>query len=392
MIESLFLIVLLFSLGVIISNPSFFMTITFGEYQIYLSYFTFFAGIISILWLWALIRLPFRLFSNFKKWRRKKKETKKQAFLSMVLEALVNHNKEQYPLLVKQATSHFKESDEQYWLILALLQPSEEVYQKLLTFPPTVLGGIYGFLNMAEGMGNTTEMHNLLSSLPEKEKQVFWVKQAYFHLALMEQDWGQAFQCLEGLKKTMSKSEYLRQKACCLLMMGEVDKAYSVDDSQVPIALAKAKETPEKATKILKKIWKETPCWEIYLAYKNSLSGKTATEKIKELSSLIKQNKGNRFSVLAQADMNLEMGNAPKAKEILDTYLENYPLTQQVALMMAECERKGWNHQEEAEKWEKKALNLQEKSNWICTHCGHTSGQWEAVCPACHMFNEMIPN
>ena len=45
-----------------------------------------------------------------------------------------------------------------------------------------------------------------------------------------------------------------------------------------------------------------------------------------------------------------------------------------------------------AKEWEKKARNLQEKSGWICTHCGHTSGKWEPVCPTCHLFNLVIPN
>ena len=128
------------------------------------------------------------------------------------------------------------------------------------------------------------------------------------------------------------------------------------------------------------------------MAYKKALDGKTNEEKMKAVKALVKQNKGNRFSILALADINLETGNAPKAKEILDSYLENFPLTQQVALMMAQAERLGWNHEEMAQDWENKAFNLQEKSGWVCTHCGHTSSKWEPVCSACHLFNTMIPN
>ena len=392
MIEALFLIAVLFGLGITFSNDSFFMTITFRNYQIYLSIFTFAGLIVSVVWLWALILLPFKWAKRFLRWRKNSMQEQKQAYLAQVLEALVNHNKEQYPLLVKQAHAHFTQQDVQYWLVLALLQPTDEVYQKLLSFPTTVLGGIHGFLKQAEGMGNTTEMRNLLDALPQKEKNILWVKQAYLQLSYMDADWENALAYLELLKKTISKSEYKRQKACCLMMLGEVDQAYKLDDTQAPIILAKAKEKPEKALKILKKGWVRTPCQEIYGAYKRALVGKTDAEKMKALLALAKENKGNRFSLLALADMNLETGNAPKAKEILESYLENFPLTQQVALMMAECERKGWHHEEAALKWEKKALNLQEKSGWICTHCGHQSGKWEAICPACHMFNSIIPN
>ena len=188
MIISFFLICLLLVAGIFISNDSFLMVLTFQNYQVYLSIFTFIAMIVGVMWFWALCLLPLRLFHRFSLWRQKSKQDQKRLFLASVLEALVNQNKEQYPLLVKQAQNHFKKEEAIYWVILALLQPTDEVYQKLLTFPSTVLGGIYGFLNMAEGMGNTVEMRNLLDSLPEKQRQVLWVKQAYFQLSLLEGD------------------------------------------------------------------------------------------------------------------------------------------------------------------------------------------------------------
>ena len=392
MIEGLFLMAVLFGVGAAFSNANFFMTISFQEYQVYLSVFTFAGLVVFAMWLWAFILLPFKWIGRFISGRRKVKEAKKMACLVHVLEALVNHNKEQYPLLVKQARACFSPEMVQYWLILALLQPTDEVYQKLLSFPTMVLGGIHGFFKMAENVGNTIEMRNLLNTLPEKEKKVLWVKQAYLQLALMETDWENALIYLDELKKTMPKAEYKRNRACSLMMVGEIDKAYKLDDTQAPIVLAKANKNPEKAVKILKRVWKKTPCQEIYQAYKKALSGKTNEEKMKAVKALAKQNKGNRFSILALADMNLETGNAPKAKEILESYLENFPLTQQVALMMAQAERLGWNHEEMAQDWERKALNLQEKSGWICTHCGHTSSKWEPVCSTCYLFNSMTPN
>ena len=384
--------VVLFGLGMLFSNPSLFMTLSFRGNEVYLSVFTLAGGIVAILWFWHLILQPFYWIRRFSKWREKSKQEQKQAYLSQVLEALVNQNKERYPLLVKQASTYLTEQDPQYWTILALLQPSEEVYQKLLTFPTTMLGGIHGFFEMAEDLGNLSEMRHLLDTLSGHEKEVLWVKRAYLQLALMEGDWAQVLVSLEGLKKQMSRKEYKRQRACCLLMMGQVDEAYQLDETQAPIVLAKAKENPEKAIKILKKSWEKMPCQEVYTAYKKALSDKTEAEKIKAVLALTKVNKGNRFSLLALADMNLEIKNAIKAKEILDEYLENYPLTQQVAVMMATAERMGWNHEELAQDWEKKALDLQEKSGWVCTHCGHISGKWEPVCSACHLFNSLMPN
>ncbi len=392
MIEALLLMIFLFGLGMIISNEMFFMTLSFWNHQIYLSAFTFVGLIVGILWVWSLFLLPIKWMKRWSLWRQKSKDVQKQNFLAQVLEALVNHNKEQYPLLVKGAYAHFTTEDIQYWVILALLQPTDEVYQKLLSFPSTVLGGIYGFLKSAKDFGNTTEMRTLLEALPEKERKVLWVRQAYLQLSYMEGDWKQALVFLEQLKQTFSKSDFIHQKACCLMMAGHIEKAYKLDSTQAPIILAYAQENPEKALKVLKKAWEIAPCWEIYQAFKKELSAKTEDEKIKETLKFVKSNRGNRFSVLALADMNMTIHNFSKAKEILQEYLESHPLTQQVALMMAECERSGWHHEEAASKWERKALNLQDKSGWICTHCGHTSTKWEALCPACHLFDVIRPN
>ena len=100
MIESLFLMAGLFGLGAVFTNNSFFMTLSFREYQIYLSVFTFAGCVIGLMWLWSLILLPLKWIHSFSKWRQESKVVQRQKYLMQVLEALVNHNKEQYPLLV----------------------------------------------------------------------------------------------------------------------------------------------------------------------------------------------------------------------------------------------------------------------------------------------------
>lgn len=392
MIFLFFLICLLCGLGAFLNEGILGMRLSFQNIQIGLSIFTFLGLILGLIWVWEICLLPFKWAHRFSRWREQNKQDQRHLFMSEVLEALVNHDKERFPLLIKQAHTFLNPDQEIYWVVLALLQPSEEVYQKLLSFPATTLGGIYGFLQMAEGTGNTSEMRTLLEALPEKAQEVLWVKQAYLQLAYMEGDWLAAIDRLKALKKNFSKADYTHQMACCLLMAEDIDKAYSLDATQAPIVLAKAERNPSKALTILKKAWAHAPCQEIYQAYKKVLVDQPDEEKKQAVQALVKCNPGNRFSLLALADINLSTGDAPKAKEILDEYLESFPLTHQVALMMAECEREGWHHEEVAKEWEKKARNLQEKSGWICTHCGHTSGKWEPVCPACHLFNTFIPD
>ena len=111
MIEGLFLMAVLFGIGAVFPGDSFAMVISFQNHQIYLSVFTFAGLIVGLMWLWAFILLPFKWIRRFFGWRQKSKEQQKQAYLAQVLEALVNHNKEQYPLLVKQASAHFTSQD-----------------------------------------------------------------------------------------------------------------------------------------------------------------------------------------------------------------------------------------------------------------------------------------
>ena len=67
-----------------------------------------------------------------------------------------------------------------------------------------------------------------------------------------------------------------------------------------------------------------------------------------------------------------------------------YPLTAQVAKMMADVEQKGWNHTDEAQKWRLKALDAPAELGWKCAVCGHQTESWALVCPVCHAFAEMV--
>ena len=132
MILSFFLILILLGIGAAFSNELFTVMLSFYGYEVRLSVFTMAGMIIGLMWIWALLLLPFKWLNHFSCWREKSRQEQKQMYFIQVLEALVNHDKERYPLLIKQAQAHLDTKDMGYWLVLALLQPSEEVYQKLL--------------------------------------------------------------------------------------------------------------------------------------------------------------------------------------------------------------------------------------------------------------------
>ena len=83
------------------------------------------------------------------------------------------------------------------------------------------------------------------------------------------------------------------------------------------------------------------------------------------------------------------MINWARAKENLEIYLQNYPLTRQVADMMANLERVAWRHEDIANEWERKSIESEDDSLWICAQCGHTAGEWQVLCPHCNAFDTL---
>ena len=388
MIKLFLLSAILFFLGFQITNSDTMMELQFENYRLYGSIFTFAGLIFAVLWCWHLLFLPFRLFGFLKKRHLKIKEQKRHDLILTVLLTLANQEMEAVPELLEKAEKLFGQESYIYWTIRCLLLPDEDSYHQLMQFPQTTLGGIRGLFRTANNDGDLQQMRLLLDGLPDKKKKTPWALQANFQLSCQENNWEEALVYLKKMKPILSTEDYNRRRATCLFLCDDVKSAYKTDPLNPAIAIAYAKQNPQKAGKIFQKIWQKNPCWPVYEAYKELLVSLDGKKRFSAIKNLVSENPYERLSLLALADMSLNNQEPIQAKKYLDEFLQSYALTKQVALMQARVERDAWNHEDKAREWEDKAVETEEdETAWACETCGYKSPSWHGLCPMCHTFN-----
>ena len=374
---------------VLIVNDSWRITLETSSYEISLSFVLFVTGVIMLLWFLCLFKRPFIWWRRFQEWQKVKKQEKKDSFLQELLTAFLGHQTEKNTSLISTANKIYGTKSQESLLVSALLQPQSDVFQTLNQSDSTKLAGLYGLIQQANRDGNFEEIAQLLQQVPQTQKRILWVQQAELQLALNHSDWTEALKLLEQNKSYQTKARYLSQKASLLLKLGQIKKAYQLMPTHPAIALAYAKFDPKKAPKVLKKAWHTHPCWPIYLAYKQAIQNLPQNKQVKNILALTHDTRDERYSLLARADMDMTNQNWARAKENLEIYLNKYPLTRQVADMMATLERTAWHHEQIAQDWEHKAIESEDDSLWICTSCNHTVGEWHILCPHCNAFDTL---
>ena len=209
------------------------------------------------------------------------------------------------------------------------------------------------------------------------------------HLALNQNDWTEALRILEKGKAYLPKRTYLSHKACLLLKIGKIKDAYKTAPTHPAIALAYAKFNPHKALKVLTKAWQTTPGWPIYQAIKEVIHDFPEKKQLKILLGLTRPMRDERISLLVRTDMDMTHQNWARAKENLEIYIQKYPLTRQVADMMASIERTAWHHEQIASDWEHKSVEAQDDTLWLCQKCNHPVNEWQVLCPHCNAFDSL---
>ena len=390
MTKFLLTIIALTIVGFFITQDTWRVIFDTTNYQISFSFILFITLFIAVLWVLRLIQKPFEWVARWREWRRNKNQAEKDAFLPDLLTTLLGHEMDTKPGLLSRAKKIYGTQSPETLLITALLKPDTETFQELNQADETKLAGLYGLVQNAEQMGDLEQVSSLLEQVPPHLNKTPWVRMTKAKLTLASSDWAGALRLLEENKKYMPKQLYRSRKACLLLKLGEVKKAYHLMPEHPAIALAYAKVNPKKARSILEKTWKVAPGWPIYMAYKQTLQGLSDSKKLKAVLALTKRTRDQRYSLLARADMDAELQNWARAKENLEIYLQNYPLTRQVADMMAKIERTGWHHEELAQDWERKSIESEDDSVWMCADCNHTVPEWQVLCPYCNAFDRII--
>jgi len=391
MLKFLLIIIVLFASMAFISSEPWFITIQMFNYEVRFS-FALALFFLFILWLaWTILKKPFGWIKRFHLWRKNKLQQSKEAFLTQLLNALANTNYETYPTILSNAKKLYGEQSQNYMLLQSILIPNQKLFDQMTKDPSTFLAGTRGLVSDALSQGDITEAAQLLGTIPEKQQTMPWVQQARWDIALLQNDWQSALKILDSRKKSYDKEIYFAYRACLLLQLGRVKEAYSLAPTHPAITVAYAKAFPKKAIKALIRTWNVHPSWEIYLTYIEAIASLTSAKKMKAVLQLIKKNPRSRWALLACADMAIQTKQWQRAKENLEVYLQSYPLTKKVALMMAQVEREGYHHTDIAFGWETRATEAEDITGWTCDSCNHHLENWQVLCPHCNALNTIQP-
>lgn len=378
-------------LVVLVLNDTCRITLSTSNYTISMSFILCIICLFVLLWFFSLLKKPIEWWQQIQNHKARKRQQKVSEYLSEVLTAFLGHHAELNSKLIHKAKQLYGADSKEFLLVSALLQPQPDVFKSLNSTEAdtTKLVGLYGLIQEAEATGNFEQMADLLQQVPKTLANTPWVQHTKMRLALNQNDWSEALRLLNQAKPYLTKHKYRAQKACLLLKMGKIKEAYAADNTHPAVALAYAKFNPRKALKVLKKAWDVTPGWPIYQAFKNAVKTLPEKKQLKALLDLTRATRDNRASLLARADMDMDLQNWARAKENLEIYIRKYPLTRQVATMMATIERSGWHHEQAALGWERKAVEAEDDSLWLCQNCNHAANEWQILCPHCNAFDAL---
>ena len=388
MIRFLSILISLFIVGYLIAHDTWMVTIRGFGYEVTTSVLVLALAFILLMYIAHLLKKPFHWLDRYRNWSARRKQDRKEAYLLAVLKTVLDKDSQARQQLLKQRNTFFdKKSDENY-LIEALFAPTPHVFEQLLHREKTELAGIQGLLSYARKGGDYDAVGRLLRKAAEKHAGEPWLQEMLWEVQIMQNDWAEALATLDKMKKMdlVTREEYSYRRALILMKLGRVKEAYKSLPDHPAVAVAYAEAEPHKACSIITDLWETTPTDEAFALFKKAISNEKPAKQAKLIDKLIRRHPSHRISLLVQAQTAMERNLWGVAKEYLTEYLNTYPLTQRVARLMAEVERKGWNHENEAKSWDAKAAGATDDIGWGCTVCGHKTQEWDAVCPTCNAF------
>ena len=110
----------------------------------------------------------------------------------------------------------------------------------------------------------------------------------------------------------------------------------------------------------------------------------------KQAEQLTAKDSRSRLAFFIRAEAALSSGFYRQAREELEAYLAQYPLSVPVALLFAELEDKENPNTEKALVWTQKAKTAEPLTLYHCAACRYPMGEYATTCPQCHAFGECI--
>lgn len=338
---------------------------------------------------------------------RVRKETEKYALLEKATNTLASGDIAAARKLKKQLERKFSSDPEK---ILAFEAAFDEasgniphallLYAQMAQNPETAQLGILGQIRLYRQNGQPELALNLcLPLLDEKIIPQGLIMQA-FDMQVELQHWSDAVVTLEKAYKheIVSKDDYKEIKACLLLEQADsesddklkeiiVKSAYDANEDSVEAAVRlagydAAKGEERKARAILKKLWRKTPCMEVYRAYAALHANETPVNQVKSVEKLVEENATAVLNDLIMADVYVTAGLWGEAKASLEKYMKQVPESKTAYALLARLAEQDGN-EEAARTYRDKSLTAPEEKPFVCDTCGAVFPDWQNVCPSC---------
>ena len=282
----------------------------------------------------------------------------------------------------------------------------EELSAKLENNPNLKLVGFKADIEAKMQKKQFAEALKTANKAYEARQDLYWVIESAFNLRVKSGDWEGALQVLNSgfQKDIINKENYRKFKAVVLYELAK--DAKEKDDNLncfkfcsqaleyvpdfVPAALLLSdyyiqndKQT-RKAAKVLSKVWRLNPTFDIAKAYLALWPEDTVIEKVQRMESLALTNgKNTSVNNVILADLYCKAKLWNKARNEFEVFLINNPASKKIAKTIAYYEKHSNNNEKAAENWKKKANECVDDDIWVCTSCGHVSSKWHVYCKKC---------
>jgi len=271
---------------------------------------------------------------------------------------------------------------------------AEHSFRAMARREDTKLLGLRGLYIEAQRRNDAEGARLYAEEAAKASPHVTWASRAVLDHRCLAGDWAGALVALDGMKASLDKATYRRQRAVLLTARAmaleptdrDAARSFALDAVKlapdlVPAAALAGRLLAEagsvrKAGKILEAAWLAGPHPEIAATYANLRSGDSARERRARVKRLAEKTAGHIESALALAQASLEAGDSAAARAALAEHIARP--TRRVATLMAEIEEADGDIGRSRE-WMARAIRAAPDPVWSAD--GVVSEQWLPVSP-----------
>ena len=359
---------------------------------------------ISLMMLWTIIRLIFRLPSLVGLANRMRRQAKGQAALSRGLVAVgvgdqrlaARHANDAQRLLGNEPLALLLKA--QAAQLAGDAKGAEAAFKSMLDRPDTQVLGLRGLHVEAERRGDRDAVRLFAEEAYRRAPEAPWAGAAMLGLKASERDWRGALAIVDqGISRRLIDRETGKAQRAALLaaaaqesLDSRPDEALSLaqdalrlDSGLVPAAeivgrRLSARGDYGKATKVLEAAWRALPHPDLAEAYLNVRQGDSALDRLKRARALLKLMPNARESQFAVARAALDAREFSATREALEALVLQKP-TARACLLMAELEEIESGNQGLVRSWLARASRAPRDPAWVAD--GVVSDNWAPVSP-----------